>query len=313
MSIEMENSIYRVVSEKYPVRINQIEQITNEMFRCSDDEFEYYARITNYKPCGVQNEEIQWMSFLNKHGVGVPSVILSYEGNMVEKGNFLEEKWIVLFNSAKGIHLPRSSWNGEIFKELGRQIGRMHRVTSQYELLNKIEYIEDWYESDEYQFLKHIPMGETIIRKFAQKVLEEIQAIPKDNHTYGLLHGDIWLENVLVANDSELTLIDFQNCEKHYYLYDLAVPIYSALEYSFSGNGNLQDYRKSITDSLFGGYAEEHSIPIGMMEKLPLFFKLKELFEYSQMHMCWDHEKLSEEQVRLLNHYRFRLENNILL
>ncbi|RBN55896.1 hypothetical protein DSD18_14530 [Bacillus thuringiensis] len=47
-----------------------------------------------------------------------------------------------------------------------------------------------------------------------------------------------------------------------------------------------------------------------MIDKFPLFIKLKEIFEYSLMHMYWDKEELTEEQVRIINLYRLKLENN---
>ncbi|SLK02360.1 hypothetical protein SAMN05880553_1840 [Bacillus toyonensis] len=104
-------------------------------------------------------------------------------------------------------------------------------------------------------------------------------------------------------------MIDFQDCEKHFYIFDLAVPIYSAIEYSFAGNGNIVDYENSITKAILDGYQEERELPKEMIDKLPLFIKLKEIFEYSLMHMYWNKEELTENQVRIMNLYRMKLEN----
>jgi Ser/Thr protein kinase RdoA (MazF antagonist) len=233
------------------------------------------------------------------------------EGRLVESGCFEETRHIVLFSAAPGIHLPRRAWNGEIFRRLGREIGKLHQGASRYEAQHgKAEHITDWSGSGEYQFLNSIPPGETLIRAAAQQVLREVQAIPRNGENYGILHGDIWLENVLVVGET-LTLIDFQDCERHYYLYDLAVPLYSALEFSFAGQGNIKDYGQTLAENLLGGYLEEHTLEPEMLKYLPLLFRLKELFEYSQMHHCIDNEKLSEEQVRIFNLYRMRLEHNI--
>ncbi|MCU5668428.1 aminoglycoside phosphotransferase [Bacillus cereus] len=79
--------------------------------------------------------------------------------------------------------------------------------------------------------------------------------------------------------------------QKHFYIFDLAVPIYSAIEYSFAGNGNIIDYEHSITKALFEGYQEENELPKEMIDKFPLFIKLK------------------EEQVRIMNLYRMKIEN----
>lgn len=105
-------------------------------------------------------------------------------------------------------------------------------------------------------------------------------------------------------------MIDFQDCEKHFYIFDLAVPVYSAIEYSFVGNGNIVDYENSITKAIIGGYLEENDLPTEMIEQLPLFIKLKEIFEYSLMHMYWNKEELTEEQVRIMNLYRIKIEKS---
>lgn len=310
MQNDMDNIILQEISNKYPVSIERVEQITNEIFRCVGNKKIYFARITNYKTFEEQLEEVKWLHYLMEQGVGVAAMVRSINGEFVEVGHFPKEKLIVLFEAAKGIHLPRSKWDARVFKRLGKQIGKFHRITSQYELENEIKYIYDWNKSEEYDFLKYIPIKETAIREIALRTLRAVKEIPINRGTYGLLHADVWLENVLVDDHQEITFIDFQDAEKHYYLYDLVVPIYSAVEFSFPGNDNIQEYTQSIAEALFQGYLEEFSIPLEMMSTLPALFKLKEIFEYNVMHMYWDAEKLTEEEVRILNHYRLRLENN---
>ena len=175
----------------------------------------------------------------------------------------------------------------------------------------KFFVLKDWYESQEYNFLRHIPQQETTIRQIASKVLQEIKDSSKDKDSYGLIHGDIWLENTLVTEDNRITIIDFQDCEYNYYLYDLAVPIYSALEFSFMGNGDIKRYKEEITNAIITGYQEEHPVPTDFFDNLPLFLKLKELFEYSQMHAYWNGNSFTEEQVRILNLYRMKLESDL--
>jgi Ser/Thr protein kinase RdoA (MazF antagonist) len=150
--------------------------------------------------------------------------------------------------------LPKEKWNASVLKELGRQIGRLHRLSKRYEEIETITSIKDWYDNEEYAFLKYIPEQETTIRETAQDVLSAIKNIPQSEATYGLLHGDLWLENILVDRNSKITMVDFQDCEKHYYIYDLAVPIYSAVEYSFAGKANITDYGRSITKAIIDGY-----------------------------------------------------------
>ncbi|PEL92733.1 hypothetical protein [Bacillus wiedmannii] len=49
-----------------------------------------------------------------------------------------------------------------------------------------------------------------------------------------------------------------------------------------------------------------YSLNGNLVEKLTLD---KEIFEYSLMHMYWDKEELTEDQVRIMNLYRMKIEN----
>lgn len=305
----MENKIKDLLNEKYSIDFIKVESVTNEMYRCIAKQGNFFARITNYKTYDEQLEEVSYTNYLYKKGFGVSPTILSLNGKLVEKIIIDTELLTVLYKAAPGIHLPKNKWNASVLKELGRQIGRLHRLSKEYEDNGAIKFINDWHDNEEYNFLKYIPKEETTIREIAHDVLSTIKNLPKSYSTYGLLHGDLWLENILVDSDLKVTMIDFQDCEKHFYIFDLAVPIYSALEYSFAGNGNIIDYGRSITKAIIEGYQKENEISPEMLEKLPLFIKLKELFEYSLMHMYWDKEKLTEEQFRIMNHFRMRIEN----
>ncbi|PFA69190.1 protein kinase [Bacillus sp. AFS015802] len=306
----MEQKILEFLNMIYPIDFTKVEPVTNEMYRCEADQGNFFARITNYKTYDEQLEEVTYTNFLYHQGFGVSPAILSLSGKLVERITLDRERLTVLYRKAPGVHLPRNQWNAGVLKGLGRQIGRLHRLSKEYENMGTIKHINDWYDNEEYDFLKYIPKEERSIREVAEAVLSTIKNLPKSPLTYGLLHGDLWLENVLVDRDSNLTMIDFQDCEKNYYVFDLAVPIYSAMEYSYVGNGNIVDYGRSITKAIIEGYQEENDISSEMLDKLPLFIKLKELFEYSLMHMYWDKEKLTEEQIRIMNHFRIRFEQN---
>lgn len=307
----MEQKILELLNGIYPIDFIKVEAVTNEMFRCTANQGEYFARITNYKGYDEQLEEVTYTNYLYKEGLGVSPTIVSINGKVVEKITFNNNEVLtVLYKSALGKHLSKNQWNAKVLKELGRQIGKLHRISRTFEEINPTRYINDWYQNEEYAFLKYIPEEESTIRDVAQEILTKIKNIPKDNSNYGLLHGDLWLENILVDRNLKLSMVDFQDCEKNFYIFDLAVPIYSAIEYSFVGGGNIIEYGRGIAKAIIEGYQEENDLPKDMLDKLPLFIKLKEVFEYSLMHMYWNKERLTEEQIRIMNHFRMRIEKN---
>lgn len=306
-----ELQLLKVLNELYPVMVLTVQSVTNEMFRCTAKQDVYFARITNYKSFDEQLEEVMYTNFLHQEGLAVSLAISSLNRNVVERITLGDKEMLtVLYKAAPGVHLPRKQWNADVLKELGRQIGRLHRFSREFEEIHPVKHIKDWHENEEYAFLKYIPEEESAIRGIAQDVLSTIKALPKNRSNYGLLHGDLWLENILVADEMKLAMVDFQDCEKNFYIFDLAVPIYSAIEYSFVGGGNIVDYGREITKAIVDGYQEENDLSAEMLEQLPLFIKLKEVFEYSLMHMYWNKEKLTEEQIRIMNHFRMRIERD---
>ena len=308
----MMEQILKVINHHYPVTIVGLAAVTDEMFRCSTtSQGDYFARVSDYKSYEEQLAEVTYTNYLQHRGLAVPAALPTLTGAVVLQAQ-LDERTvsIVLYQGAPGRHLPKQEWNAEVLKVLGRQIGTLHRLSAEFAAEFPTQHLNDWHQNDEYDFLAHIPEEETTIRAVAEKVVAELKAIPQDQLNYGITHGDLWLENVLVTADFTLTLIDFQDYEKNFYLYDLVVPLYSAMEFSFVGGGNLAEYGQQLSAAILAGYQEERALSPAMLAKLPLFFKLKELFEYNLMHLYWDHQQLTEEQVRLLNHYRLRLENN---
>ena len=177
----MKQRILELLNEIYPVDLIEVESVTNEMFRCTAKHDVYFARITNYKTYDEQLEEVTYTNFLYEEGLGVSPTISSLNGKVVEKIT-LDNKEVltVLYKSAPGIHLPRNQWNANVLKELGRQIGRLHRFSRKFEEMHPVKYINDWHDNEEYAFLKYIPKEETAIRDIAQEVLSTIKKLPKN-------------------------------------------------------------------------------------------------------------------------------------
>ncbi|RIW37407.1 protein kinase [Bacillus salacetis] len=306
----MERIILSRLNELYCMNFTHMEAVTDEMFKCYSKQGIYFARMTNYKTCEEQQEEVAYTDFLYEQGFGTSKTVSSLNGNVIEKIILDKEVLAVLYKAAPVVHLPRKEWNAGVFKRLGAQIGKLHNLSRQFEKAYPIRYINDWHMNDEYSFFKYIPEEERSIRDIAEEAVSSVKNLPRNDSDYGLLHGDIWLGNVLMDSRSNMSFIDFQDCEKHFYLYDLAVPIYSALEYSYAGGGNIKDYGREITAAVIEGYMKEKEIPAEMLKHLPLFMKLKQLFEYSLMHMYLDPESLTEDQIRIMNLQRMRLEFN---
>ncbi len=306
----MDRQLLQALNQAYPIEFYHIKAVTNEMYKCQAQQGDFFVRITNYKSAQEQLEEVRYSNYLLTQGLRVSEAVPSFKNKLVEQLTLDENKLAVVFKAAPGSHMARKEWQSSVLRETGRLIGKMHRATMKYLQTEKATHIHHWHQNDEYDFLKHIPKEEKAIRQKAADITERIKQLPQSPSNYGIIHGDVLLENILVDQDDQMTLVDFQDCEKHFYMYDLIVPIYSSLEFSFSGGQDLLQYKQQITDALLEGYQEFIELDQQMIDAIPLFMQLKQIFEYNLMHMYWDIDSLSEEQIRILNMYRWKIENN---
>ncbi len=303
----MEKLLKQALRESYELNMDQVKAVTNEMFSCSSGHKRYFVRVTNYKTIVEQQAEVDWTVWLHDKGLAAPEVLFSKRDRSIESITYKDKEIrMVVYRAAPGEHAKKKEWNKETFERLGEEIGRIHSMSKLYQ--GNTRAINDWHMNDEYNWRKYIPKVEKRVRETMESIFRDLEAVPKTNDTYGLVHGDVWLENVLVESN-KLTLIDYQDCEKHFLLFDLVVPVYSAMEYSFDGNGSIVAYVHELTKAIFQGYARECSLPPSYLDHLLLMFRLKEVADYLLMHI-YGHEVRGEEEERLFNLYRIKIEQN---
>ena len=147
------HKVRELLNRVYPVNIIKVESVTDEIFRCTAEEDNYFARITNYKSFDEQLEEVKYTDFLYEEGLGVSPTISSVNGKVVERITLEHNETLtVLYKSAPGKHLSRNKWNADVLKVLGRQIGKLHRLSKKFEEQQTIRYINDWQDSGRLSF-----------------------------------------------------------------------------------------------------------------------------------------------------------------
>ncbi|MED2185973.1 hypothetical protein P4V93_22280 [Bacillus wiedmannii] len=77
---------------------------------------------------------------------------------------------------------------------------------------------------------------------------------------------------------------------------------------------NYKTYEEQLEEITYTNFLYQNGLAVppilpslngNLVEKLTLD---KEIFEYSLMYMYWDKEELTEEQVRIMNLYRMKIE-----
>jgi len=309
--MSLDNEIAQKICGLYNIAKDSINPINEyeELFECTRQRQQYILRITDYKTFEEQNAEADFINYLSENGVGVANIILSENGNLVEKiKNDEQEVYAVLFSKANGHHATSEEWNSALIEKCGQIVGKMHTLSKKYNNLSKSSII-NWYEHDEMNYLKHVPSKHTLIIEKCKTVFDEIKVLPRNENTYGLIHSDITQVNFFVDGNT-ITLIDFQDCEHNYFINDLAVMIYFGIEDSFNGN-DIKSYSIEFINALLKGYSKECSINSFWIEKIPLFLKLIEIHQFVMFYCYWDVEEFNEDRKARLNMYRKNIEYDI--
>jgi Ser/Thr protein kinase RdoA (MazF antagonist) len=141
-----------------------------------------------------------------------------------------------------------------------------------------------------------------------RRIIQDVKELPSSQFQYGLIHADVYQENMFLA-DGELLLFDFDNCEYGHYISDIAIALYAAL-WRVPNEAERAEFSERFLRSLFAGYREEHQLSGREIEALPLFLQLREVLIYTVARKMLDLNNLTPIQARLLTERGDRIRKN---
>jgi amicoumacin kinase len=250
--------------------------------------------------------EIDWMLFLVSQGVGVPRIDASLNSLWVERVPAGDSYFsVVSYEKLSGEPIGDSLWNETLFRRWGTLIGKLHRLSPKY-VPKKRRYT--WYESDFLNLEAYIPITDREIRNGAERLVQSVKDLPLSDFQYGLIHADVYQENLFWAK-GELLLFDFDNCEYGHYISDIAIALYAALWRDLD-HPNPAQLSERFLRALFLGYREQHHLSRTEIEALPLFLQLREVLIYTVAKKMLDLNNLTPIQARLLAERGNRIRNH---
>lgn len=249
--------------------------------------------------------EVAWVSYLVAKGVRAPRNYRSSHGLFIERVPAVDSYFsVVSYEKLVGQRIADALLTEALFRPWGTMIGRLHRLSSGY--LSKAQRYA-WYESDFLDIERYIP-ADLDISKNAQRIIQDVRALPLSQFQYGLIHADVYQENMFLA-DGELVLFDFDNCEYGHYISDIAIALYAAL-WRVPDEDERAQFSERFLRSLFAGYREEHQLSRAEIEALPLFLQLREVLIYTVGRKMLDLNNLTPIQARLLTERGNRIRSN---
>ena len=83
---------------------------------------------------------LAWMDYLGRHRAAVTRPVPSLDGNLIEIATVDSDLYLcVVYEKARGAlaeTLSFDQWTGQLFKNLGRAVGRMHSLAKRYHPMN---------------------------------------------------------------------------------------------------------------------------------------------------------------------------------
>ncbi|WP_067730785.1 phosphotransferase enzyme family protein, partial [Oceanobacillus damuensis] len=207
---------------------------SNNVFECNRNGEIFILKFylsTKYKKESVK-AELDWISYLHKSGVNVTAPLPSINGKKMEiiRGNNNEECYVLAFEKANGAFIDTSNtdkWNEKFFYNWGKTLGKLHSLSKTYKPSGESIKKQEWNKG--LLFTSKIDGISKVVAEKWNTFISDSNKLPKDIHSYGMIHNDLHQKNFYL-DDEDIILFDFGDCEYNWFVYDIAIVIYHALQ-----------------------------------------------------------------------------------
>ncbi len=298
-----------------PGHIRFLESVESFLYEFEKDGREYILRIGHSLRRTVNQirGELDWINYLAAGGVSVAHAIPSPQGNLVETvadgqgGHFLVTAFIKAPGAPPGEH---DQWRNEaLFEDYGRLIGRMHRLSKKYRPPDPAWRRPEWDDPINLDFERWLPPSEAIILQKFRQLMPHLQALPKSQDSYGLIHQDAHAGNFFLDGNGAFTLFDFDDCVYGWYAYDLAMVLF----YAITNRNDTVQFGPRFWHPFMQGYRPENYLDPVWLPEIPYFMKLREIDLYALIHRNFDVTCLDPDgwDGMFMNGRRERIVNDI--
>jgi homoserine kinase type II len=223
----------------------------------------YFVRVNEGKAEADVAWEARLVTALASGGVATPSPILARDGRPYAPH---ERKWLSVFPWRSGKHLEPNEVTPELAGELGTQLAKLHLVG--------LELPAAWRRGSIYSHdhlvtrFARIESSLDPALRTANKILGEELAIAsraqstRARATQGIIHGDLFRDNVMWENGAISAIIDFEQASGGSLAYDLAVCIN---DWCWDDGPRVE-----LARALVGGYRRVRELSPGDREALPI-------------------------------------------
>lgn len=274
---------------------NKVYSSGNLIFRVSPSERRKQIDINN---------ELAVINAFYDYGLPVSLPMKSLRERLVEPIG--EHHFVVAFEKAKGTSIDvthRDVWNKDLFYHWGNVMGKMHSAG------RKVRVDRPIWTSHQPDLLNLFPKitSDQIAENYTQ-LLNQLVKFPLTPDLFGLIHNDFHQGNIFVS-EGRLTVFDFDDCAYHWFAYDLATTFYHAYWQASSFTPENTQFSREFWEHFLRGYQQEHTISKELIQQIPIFLKIREVFLYTLFLGKWNLKNLEDWQAYTLTNLKHNIES----
>jgi len=241
--------------------------------------------------------ELLWLDHLIRNGCTVTTPIPSRGGELLETiqldGGIMHVSCFERFGGRQLDPATDAEWNDELFQKLGREIGRIHRVSDELKLPADRDRWP-WYESKLTQFPDPLPEAfNPHVADAMRTFIAELRKRPTPSRHYGLVHRDLHEGNFLVE-DGKVQIIDFDLGCYGWRTMDFAVLLFSNYYYpSLLVPNASSELAGHVLAMMVKGYREEYTLDREQVETVGDMILLHTILNYNVMAPAVEHWQIA--------------------
>ncbi|OQA13472.1 MAG: Homoserine kinase [bacterium ADurb.Bin363] len=234
--------------------------IMNSNYLIKTEKGKYILRILEMeRDIEEEKKELKFLEYLGENSIPCPGVLMTEAG---EDYIMLKGKMASLFTFLNGKEVL--DVNEEIIEKFGKLLGKMHFLSENMKLDRdekiELEYLYNSISKDENK-LKDI-----LAENYAgiMQKLENVKKCDFSKLPFGIIHNDIFPDNVFTENGEITGVIDFNDAMSAPFVHDIAIVL------NFWIYNKFGVYSQNLVNSFFKGYRTVRNLKKEEIEMLPL-------------------------------------------
>ncbi len=263
-----------LLQEKYSLsketKCQLIKAGINDTYLVSDNLYKFIFRVysLNWRTKAEIDEEIKLLNQLKQNDISISYPLSDIESNYIQTLSAPEgERFAVLFTFASGEKQHMIS--AETHFQIGQLMARIHKITHNQKL-NRIDYSPEVILIDSLEkvssFLPCDTEEMTFMKSAQSYLLNEFKNADTSQIRQGVVHLDIWFDNLNITKDNKVTIFDFDFCGNGWLCLDVA---YYILQLHNIEKYEAKDYQPKV-ESFIKGYESLTTLSTEEKRLLPM-------------------------------------------